>query len=93
MGIRKVLGAGSLNLFLLVSFSFARQIAMALLIACPFAWYVMKQWLSGFEYRTLLGADVFILAGLIVLALALATVSFHSLTAARFNPVDSLKSE
>ena len=93
MGIRKVLGAGFLNLFLLVSFSFTRQIAIAFLIACPLAWYVMKQWLGGFEYRTALQADVFILAGLIVLALALATVSFHSLKAARFNPVDSLKSE
>ena len=93
IGIRKVLGAGFLNLFLLVSFSFTRQIAIAFLIACPLAWYVMKQWLGGFEYRTALQADVFILAGLIVLALALATVSFHSLKAARFNPVDSLKSE
>jgi putative ABC transport system permease protein len=93
MGIRKVLGAGSLNLFLLISLSFTRQIAMAFVIACPLAWYVMKQWLGGFEYRTMLRPDVFILAGLVVLALALATVSFHSLKAARFNPVDSLKSE
>ena len=93
MGIRKVLGAGSLNLFLLVSFSFTRQIALAFVLACPIAWLVMKQWLSGFEYRTMLQADVFVLAGLMVLALALATVSFHSLKAARFNPVDSLKSE
>jgi putative ABC transport system permease protein len=93
MGIRKVLGAGPLNLFLLISLSFTRQIALAFVLACPFAWYVMKQWLSGFEYRTLLQADVFILTGLTVLMLALATVSFHSLKAARFNPVDSLRSE
>jgi putative ABC transport system permease protein len=93
MGIRKVLGAAPFNLFVLVSLSFTRQIALAFVLACPLAWYVMNQWLSGFEYRTLLQADVFIFAGLIVLALALATVSFHSLKAARFNPVDSLKSE
>jgi putative ABC transport system permease protein len=93
MGIRKVLGAGLLNLFMLVSLSFARQVALAFVIACPLAWYVMREWLSGFEYRTMLQPDVFIFAGIIVLALALATVSFHSLKAARYNPVDSLKSE
>jgi putative ABC transport system permease protein len=93
LGIRKVLGAGSLNLFLLVSFSFTKQVALAFVLACPVAWYIMKQWLSGFEYRTLLQADVFILAGVMVLVLALVTVSYQSLKAARFSPVDTLKCE
>jgi putative ABC transport system permease protein len=93
LGIRKVLGAGSLNLFLLVSLSFTKQVALAFVLACPVAWYIMKQWLSGFEYRTLLQADVFILAGVMVLALALVTVSYQSLKAARFSPVDTLKCE
>jgi putative ABC transport system permease protein len=93
LGIRKVLGAGSLNLFLLVSLSFARQVAVAFVLACPLAWYIMKQWLNGFEYRTMLTADVFILAGLMVLVLALITVSYQSLKAAMFNPIHSLKNE
>lgn len=93
LGIRKVLGAGSLNLFFLVSLSFTKQVAIAFVIACPVAWYMMKEWLSGFEYRTLLSADVFLLAGVMVLLLALVTVSYQSLKAAMFNPVKSLRSE
>lgn len=93
LGIRKVLGANSLNLFILVCSSFTRQIAIAFVLACPVAWYMMKEWLSRFEYRILLNAGTFILAGLIVFALALATVSYQSLKAAFHNPVDSLKND
>lgn len=93
LGIRKMLGAGSLNLFLMVSLSFTRQVVLAFVLACPLAWYVMKQWLNAFEYRIPLNAGVFILAGMIVLLLALLTVSYQSLKAARLNPIDSIKSE
>jgi putative ABC transport system permease protein len=93
LGIRKVLGAGSLNLFLLVSLSFTKQVAIAFVLACPVAWYIMTQWLSGFEYRTSLSADVFLLAGVMVLMLALITVSYQSLKAAMFNPINSLRNE
>jgi len=93
LGIRKVLGAGSLNLFLMVSFSFTKQVVIAFVLACPIAWYLMRQWLNAFEYRMLLNAGVFIWAGLIVLLLALATVTYQSLKAARFNPIDALKNE
>jgi putative ABC transport system permease protein len=93
LGIRKALGAGTLNLFLLVSLSFTKQVAIAFVFACPVAWYIMTQWLSGFQYRTMLGADVFIIAGLMVLLLALITVSYQSLKAAMFNPINSLRNE
>ncbi len=93
LGIRKILGAGSLNLFLMVSLSFTRQVALAFVLACPLAWYVMKEWLSAFEYRIPLNAGVFVLAGTIVLLLALLTVSYQSIKAAMFNPVDSLRNE
>jgi putative ABC transport system permease protein len=93
LGIRKVLGAGSLNLFLLVSLSFTKQVAIAFVLACPVAWYIMTQWLGGFEYRTMLSADVFVAAGIIVLLLALLTVSYQSLKAAMFNPINSLRNE
>ncbi|MEO7987985.1 MAG: ABC transporter permease [Chryseolinea sp.] len=93
LGIRKILGAGSLNLFLMVSLSFTRQVVLAFVLACPVAWYVMKEWLDAFEYRIPLNAGVFILAGAMVLLLALLTVSYQSLKAAMFNPIDSLKNE
>lgn len=93
LGIRKIVGAGSLNLFLMVSLSFTRQVALAFALACPLAWYVMGEWLSAFEYRIPLGAGVFILAGALVLLLALLTVSYQSVKAAMFNPIDSLRAE
>jgi putative ABC transport system permease protein len=68
-------------------------VAIAFVLACPVAWYIMNQWLSGFEYRTALSAGVFVLAGFLVLVLALITVSYQSLKAAMFNPIDSLKNE
>ncbi len=93
LGIRKILGAGSFNLFLMVSLSFTKQIVIAFVLACPLAWYVMSQWLNAFEYRIPLNAGVFILSGTMVLLLALLTVSYQSLKAAMFNPIDSLRKE
>jgi putative ABC transport system permease protein len=93
LGIRKILGAGSLNLFLMVSLSFTRQVALAFVLACPLAWYVMREWLSAFEYRIPLSVGVFVLAGAMVLLLALLTVSYQSVKAAMFNPIDSLRTE
>ncbi len=93
LGIRKILGAGSMSLFMMVSFSFTRQVALAFILACPLAWYLMQKWLGGFEYRISLNAGVFIIAGGIVLLLALLTVSYQSLKAAMFNPVDSIRNE
>lgn len=93
LGIRKVLGASGLNLFLLLSSSFAKQVGVAFLIATPFAWYIMKQWLQVFEYRISLHVGTFILAGLIALLIALATISYRTMKATRVNPVNSLRQE
>ena len=93
LGIRKILGAGSLNLFLMVSLSFTRQVVLAFVLACPLAWLMMSEWLNAFEYRIPLNAGAFILAGAIVLFLALFTVSYQSLKTAMFNPIDSLRIE
>lgn len=93
MGIRKVLGAGPWHLFAIVSITFIRQILFAFVIACPVAWFTMSRWLRAFEYRIGMQPGVFILAGLIVMAFAMLTVSYHALRAARFNPVESLKNE
>lgn len=93
LGIRKVLGASAFNLFFMVSFSFTKNVFIAFLLACPLAWYIMKEWLSAFEYRIQLSATAFILTGVFVLVLVLLTVSFQSLKAVLYNPVDSLKQE
>lgn len=93
LGIRKILGAGPFNLFLMVSLSFTKNVLVAFALACPLAWYIMREWLSAFEYRIQLSAGSFILTGVVVLLLVLITVSYQSLKAALHNPLDSLKQE
>ncbi len=93
LGIRKVLGASALNLFFMVSFSFTKNVCIAFVLACPLAWYMMKEWLSAFEYRIQITPTVFILTGAFVLVLVLLTVSYQSLKAVMHNPVQSLKQE
>lgn len=93
LGIRKVLGADPANLFFIVSSTFARNVLIAFALAAPIAWFIMREWLSAFEYRIPLTATSFILAGVFVFLLVLLTVSFQSIKAALLNPVDSLRQE
>lgn len=93
IGIRKVLGASSTTIVLLISKDFARLTGIAFLIACPVAWYLMQQWLQDFAYRITIGPGVFVISGIITMLIVFATISFRSLKAALVNPVKSLRSE
>ena len=93
IGIRKVLGASSLRLVVLLSSSFAKLVVLSIFVATPVAWYLMSQWLQHYEYRVTLDGQPFALAGAGALLIALATVSFQAVRAAMANPVDSLRNE
>lgn len=93
LGIRKILGAEPFSLFLLVSLSFTKNVLLAFVLACPIAWYIMREWLSAFEYKIQLSLSSFILTGIVVLLLVLITVSYQSIKAASHNPINSLKQE
>lgn len=93
VGIRKVLGASVGNIAGTLSASFIKLVLLAALLAFPAAWYVMKQWLQNYPYRIELGIGVFAFAGLLVLLIALFTVSFQAVRAALANPVKSLRAE
>ncbi|MDR3711369.1 MAG: hypothetical protein P4L51_01035 [Puia sp.] len=93
MGIRKVVGASSAHLALILSVDFLKWVAIAVGIACPLAWWAMKRWLDGFAYRVSIGAGIFLAAGASVLLITLATVSFQAIKAALANPVKALRSE
>jgi putative ABC transport system permease protein len=93
LGVRKVLGASALNLFLLLSSSFTRQVGIAYLIACPIAYFGMRQWLSIFEYRIPLHVGIFLSAGGTALLIALITISYRSLKAAYASPLNALRQE
>ncbi|MEO6978585.1 MAG: ABC transporter permease [Mucilaginibacter sp.] len=93
IGIRKVLGASVASLFTLMSSEFLVLVIIALLIATPLAWYGMTYWLRSFAYHPPLEWWTFALAGLIIVAIALATVSVQAIKAALINPIKSLRSE
>jgi putative ABC transport system permease protein len=93
IGIRKVLGASIGNIIQLLSADFLKLVSLAALIAFPVAWLAMNQWLEGFAYRIRLNWWVFIAAGLAALLIAMFTISFRAIKAARSNPVRSLRAE
>jgi putative ABC transport system permease protein len=93
IGIRKVLGASVADITSLLSKDFVKLIAVAVVIASPVAWWLMHKWLQDFAYRTEVSWWIFVLAGLLTLLLALATVCVQAIKAAVANPVKSLRSE
>lgn len=93
IGVRKVMGASSFDIFTLLSGEFTRWVALAYLIALPIGYYFARQWLRDFEYQTNLPLWIFLAAALIALAIALVTVSTQALRAARRNPVEALRYE
>lgn len=93
VGIRKVLGASVFNLWKLLSLDFASLVIIALIIAGPLSYYLMHNWLQGYEYRSGISWWIFLLTGFGALFITMLTVSFQSVKAALANPVKSLKSE
>ncbi len=93
IGIRKVLGASVPSIVMLLSKDFLKLVLVAFVIAAPVAYWAMSTWLEDFAYRIELGPWIFIGAGVLALAIALATVSSQALRAAWANPVEALRSE
>jgi ABC-type antimicrobial peptide transport system permease subunit len=93
IGVRKVLGATVPGIARLLSMEFVWLVVISLVIATPLAWYAMDRWLSEYNYRIGLRWETFVLAGVVAIVIALATVSFQAIRAALANPVRSLRSE
>src|SRR5580704_3760135 len=93
IGIRKVLGARVSGIVGLLSRDFTMLVGIAALIAFPVAWWAMYKWLETFAYRTEISWWIFLVAGIVALAIALLTVSIQTVRAALANPVKSLRSE
>jgi len=93
IGVRKVLGASTGSIVGLLSKDFLKLVMVAAIIAFPVAWFAMHNWLQDFAYRISMPWWIFILAGIIAAAVALATISFQAIKAALSNPVKSLRTE
>lgn len=93
IGIRKVLGASIINLWVLLSKEFVFLVALGCLIASPLAFLLTKNWLQKYEYRIDISWWVFAIAGILAIVIALLTVSAQAIKAAVANPVKSLRTE
>jgi putative ABC transport system permease protein len=93
IGIRKINGAKSYEIFSMLSWEYELWVLFSILIACPIAWYAMQKWLQNFAYRVSISWWIFAMVGVIALLIALLTVTWQSYKAARRNPVDALRYE
>jgi putative ABC transport system permease protein len=93
IGIRKVNGASTMRLVLLLIKDFSMLILIAFVIAVPVAFYFGEMWLNNFAYRSSIGITIFVIAGVSALAMAIVTVSYHTISAALTNPVNSLRND
>jgi len=93
IALRKVNGASVKEIMLMLNRSVLIQLAIAFVVAVPLAYYIVHRWLEQFAYKTPIYWWVFVLAGLLVLAITVITVSWQSYKAANANPVEAIKNE
>jgi len=93
IGIRKVLGASTSKIAVLLSKEFTKGVMAANLAAWPLAYFALRQWLKGYAARTSLNLVMFLAAGAAAFLIAILTVSWQSMRAARRDPVESIRYE
>ncbi len=91
IGIRKVFGASTQDMVLLLLRQFSMPVLLANLIAWPLAWYYLNGWLQGFADRISLNPLYFVGVGALALIVAWATLFSHTLRVARANPISVLR--
>jgi ABC-type antimicrobial peptide transport system permease subunit len=93
IGIRKILGASVFDVTSLLTKEFLILVTVSLIIAIPFALWLMERWLSDYAYRTNIPWWLFLTVAILTIGIALVTVSFQAIRVATANPVKSIKVE
>jgi putative ABC transport system permease protein len=93
IGVRKVLGASVRRVVVILSKDFLALVGIALVVSMPLAWLAVNKWLEGYPYRITVGWGLFVMTGVLVILIALATVSIQAVRTAMANPVKSLRAE
>jgi putative ABC transport system permease protein len=93
IGIRKVMGAELSNIFILLNRQYVWLAIIAFVLAAPVSWYVMNEWLDSFQFKIVIGWELFAISMLSGMTVALLTVSYHAIKAALINPAETLKYE
>lgn len=93
IGIRKVNGATTADIFLLLTRGVVLWVFLGCVVSFPLAWYVMHLWQQSFAMQATIGWWIYALGGLGVMAVAFATAFWQSWSAARMNPVEAIRYE
>lgn len=93
ISVRKVLGATEQSLLVLLSRDYIYLIGFSILFSVPMTWYLMNTWLQTFEYRIAVGWEVFVMAGITSLLIAITTISYQAIKTAWARPAETLKYE
>jgi putative ABC transport system permease protein len=93
IGIRKIVGAQVSSILLLLTKGFIRPVFVSFLIATPVAYYLLQKWLESYAFRITLNPWMFVLPALLVLVVAILTISTQTMKAASANPAKSLRAE
>ena len=93
IGVRKIMGASSQRIVVLLARESVWLIMISSVLAWPVAYYFLKGWLSDFAYKIGLNPLVFAVTTLVIFVLALLTIGYQALNAATRNPADALRYE
>jgi putative ABC transport system permease protein len=93
IGIRKVFGASTVRIVMMMNSQYIKLILVSLLVAVPLSWWAISQWLATFAYRVEINPFTFAIAAFIEIVIAVVSVGYLSLKAATLNPSDVLKEE
>lgn len=93
IGVRKVLGASVTEILKLLYEEFVVLLSLAFVLAIPFSWFIANNWLQGYAFHIGMHWTYFVLPFLLIIIIALITVSFQTIKAALVNPVKSLRTE
>jgi putative ABC transport system permease protein len=93
VGIRKVSGANRFNILLLLTKDFVKPILLALFIAIPVTYYLLVEWLQDYAFKMAISAWLFIVPAMLIILIALITITFQTIKVAAANPVNSLRTE
>ncbi|MTI21382.1 FtsX-like permease family protein [Fulvivirga sp. RKSG066] len=93
IGVRKVLGATSLQIVNMIAHNFLKLIIIASVIAIPFGWYLMNSWLKDFSYRIEISPWHFIVAAVTLIAAALLIICIQTIKPSMASPANTLKEE
>jgi putative ABC transport system permease protein len=93
ISIRLVMGASVKSIFRLLTQNFVQLVLVSFLIAAPIAWYMMTRWLEDYKYKITMTWDLFVIAAVISVVIALLTISYQAIRAALANPANRLRAE